>query len=71
MELALEYSNLVQKFRPEMKGLHEVENSWFSIRGGISSVLAGDTKCSVLLEKKNNSFFPRTGVQIIAHKLLY
>lgn len=44
MELALEYNNLVQKFRPEMKGLHEVENSRFSIRGGISSVLAGDTK---------------------------
>lgn len=62
MELALEYNNLVQKFRPEMKGLHEVENSRFSIRGGISSVLAGDTKWSVLLEKESDSFIPQTGV---------
>lgn len=49
----LGYSTLVQKFRPGMKGLQEVEVSWFSIRVGISSVLAGDTKCSVLLEQKS------------------
>lgn len=65
MALALEYNNLVQKFRPAMRGLHEVQNSLFSIRGGISSVLVGDTKCNVLLEQEKESvpFIPRTGVQ--------
>lgn len=65
MSLALEYNNLVQKFRPAMKGLQEVQVSRFSIRGGISSVLAGDTKCSVLLEQKSEPFVPTTGVQAL------
>lgn len=65
MALALEYNNLVQKFRPAMRGLHDVQNSRFSIRGGISSVLVGDTKCNVLLEEESEPFIPRTGVQIL------
>lgn len=65
--LALEYDNLVQKFRPAMKGLQEVQVSRFSIRGGISSVLDEDTKCSVLLEQKSEPFIPRTGVQTLSY----
>lgn len=53
VSVELGYNTLVQKFRPGMKDLQEVEVACFSVRVGISSVLAGDTKCSVLLEQKN------------------
>lgn len=58
VSVELEYNTLVQKFRPGMKGLQEVEDILLSITVGISSVLAGDTKCNVLLEKKSQSFIP-------------
>lgn len=64
VSVELEYNTLVQKFRPGMKDLQEVEVTRFSIRPGISSVLAGDTKCRVLLEQKSQWFIPRTGAQM-------
>lgn len=46
---------MVQTFRPVKKGLQTDQSLLFSARGGTTSILVVETRCSVLLVEKGNA----------------